>query len=64
MIKQSQVSIKSMDSGYVQWKKEMMKKAVLKGKIVHINDKIVPVHDKIRDHNITLVLVWGFQIQQ
>ena len=36
-------------------------KAVLKGKRVH-GDKIIPVPDKIRDHNITPILVWRFQI--
>ena len=36
-------------------------KAVLKGKRVH-SDKIIPVNDKIRDCNITPVLVQRFQI--
>ena len=35
---------------------EEVHKAVLKRKRVH-DDKIIPVHDKIRDHNITPILV-------
>ena len=38
-------------------------KAVLKRKrVCNDDDKIVPVPDKIRDHNITPVLGWRFQI--
>ena len=40
---------------------EEVHKAVLKRKRVH-DDKIIPVHDKIRDHNITPILVQRFQI--
>ena len=53
-----------MEGSYVQWQKEVIEevhKAVLKRKRVH-DDKIVPVPDKIRDRNITPILVQRFQI--